>query len=319
MGRYIVRRLLISFPVLLGITIVTFTFANLAPGDPVSAMIDPTIGMKPGEMAKLKEALGLNEPVPVRYVLWLKEVVRGNLGYSLVTQKSITRMIGERLPQTLQLMITAMSISIILGVSLGIYAAYHQYSWSDNLLTLGVFVGISIPSFFFALLAIYFLSFKIPLFPTSGMMEPGTTASPVLDRLYHLILPATVLGIEGVAIYLRYTRSSVLEVLRQDYVTTARAKGVAENILRLRHVLRNALLPLVTIIGLSLPGLIGGTLFIEMLFSWPGMARLAIESTLRRDYPAIMGIGLVAATVVLFSNLAADILYTVVDPRIRYD
>ena len=154
MGRYILRRILISIPVLIGITIVTFTFANLAPGDPVTAMIDPLSGAKPGEIAKLKEALGLNKPLPVRYILWLREVLHGNLGYSMITNKPVLRMIRDVLPQTIQLMVVAMSISLLLGVILGIYAAFHQYSALDNLLTLGVFMGISIPSFFFALLAI---------------------------------------------------------------------------------------------------------------------------------------------------------------------
>ena len=319
MGRYILRRILISFPVLLGITVVTFTFANLAPGDPVTAMIDPMSGIEPGEIEKLKEALGINKPIPVRYFLWLKEVVRGNLGYSYVTHRPVATMIAERLPQTLQLMITALSISVVLGVSLGIYAAFNQYSVLDNVFTLLVFIGISVPAFFFALLAIYMFSFRIPIFPTSGMVEPLGTLPPIVDRLHHLVLPATVLGIEGIAGYLRYTRSSVLEVMRQDYVTTARAKGLAESAVRIGHVLRNALMPLVTIAGLSLPGLIGGALFIEVLFSWPGMARMAIEHTLGRDYPVIMGIGLVSATMVLYSNLVADILYTIVDPRIRYE
>lgn len=319
MGRYILRRILISIPVLFGITIVTFTFANLAPGDPVTAMIDPMIGLEPGDIYALKESLGLNKPIPVRYVIWLREILSGNLGFSYVSHRSVATMIVERLPQTLQLMVTAMIISMILGVSLGIYAAFHQYSILDNLFTLLVFIGISVPSFFFALLAIYTFALRIPLFPSSGMVEPLTTRDPIIDRLYHLVLPAAVLGIEGIAGYLRYTRASVLEVMRQDYVTTARAKGVTERVLRLRHVLRNALLPLVTIAGLSLPGLIGGALFIETLFSWPGMARLAIDATLGRDYPVIMGVGLISATMVLLSNLIADILYTIVDPRIRYD
>lgn len=319
LGRYILRRILISFPVLFGITIVTFTFANLAPGDPVTAMIDPMSGIEPGEVEKLKEALGINKPIPVRYALWLKEVLRGNLGYSYVTHRPVAIMIAERLPQTLQLMMTALGISILLGVSLGIYAAFNQYSLLDNVFTLLVFIGISVPAFFFALLAIYVFSFRVPLFPTSGIKEPLSTLPPIIDRLHHLVLPATVLGIEGVAGYLRYTRSSVLEVMRQDYVTTARAKGLRERAVRIGHVLRNALLPLVTIVGLSLPSLIGGALFIEVLFSWPGMARMAIEHTLGRDYPVIMGIGLVSATMVLFSNLVADIVYTVVDPRIRYE
>lgn len=319
MTRYIVRRILISIPVLVGITIVTFTFANLAPGDPISAMIDPMSGQDPGDIAALKEALGLNKPVPVRYALWLKEILRGNLGFSYSTHRPVTTMITERLPQTLQLMVTAVTISVILGVSLGIYAAFHQYSILDNGFTLFAFVGISVPAFFLALVAIWVFSLRIPLFPASGMLEPLTTRHPIIDRLYHLILPATVLGIEGIAGYLRYTRASMLEVMRQDYVTTARAKGLSERVVRVRHVLRNALLPLVTIAGMSLPGLIGGALFIETLFAWPGMAQLAIGATLGRDYPVIMGITLVSATTVYLSNLLADIVYTIVDPRIRYE
>jgi peptide/nickel transport system permease protein len=318
LGSYSLRRLLIAIPVLLGITVVTFTFANLAPGDPVSAMIDPNRPLPPAEIAKLKEELGLDQPIPVRYAIWLEQVLRGNLGYSLVNHRSVAGEILDRLPQTILLMATAWLVSVLIGVPLGIYSAFHQYSRADYVLTLFVFAGISVPSFLLALLAIYLFAFRVPIFPTSGMYEPLSQLNPIVDRLWHLVLPATVLGIEGAASYLRYTRSSVLEVMRQDYVTTARAKGLAEWRLRVRHVFRNALLPLVTIAGLHLPALIGGALFIEMLFSWPGMARLAITATLGRDYPMIMGVGLVAATMVLLANLVADLTYALADPRIRY-
>ena len=318
MGRYILRRLLISIPVLLGINIVTFTFASLAPGDPVSAMIDPNRPLPPAEIAKLKEELGLNKPIPVRYVIWLGQVLQGNLGYSLVSHRSVGGEIADRLPQTILLMATAWLLSVVIGVPLGIYSAFHQYSRVDYVLTLFVFAGISVPAFFLALLAIYLFAFRIPIFPTSGMYEPLSQLNPIADRVWHLVLPGTVLGIEGTASYLRYTRASVLEVMRQDYVTTARAKGLAEWGVRVSHVFRNALLPLVTIAGLHLPALIGGALFIEMLFSWPGMARLAISATLGRDYPMIMGVGLVAAMMILLANLIADLTYAIADPRIRY-
>lgn len=319
MGRYILRRLLIAVPVVIGITVITFSLANLAPGNPVDAMIDPNQPPPPPmELEKMKQQLGLDKPVPVRYVIWVGQLLRGNLGYSYITNRSVVEMIAEKLPQTVVLMATAWTLSLVIGIALGIYSAFHQYSHIDNGLTFLVFAGISVPAFFFALLAIYFFAFRIPIFPTIGMNDPASTWNPLLDRLYHLVLPALVLGIDGTAGYLRYTRASVLDVMRQDYVNTARAKGLAERAVRVGHVFRNALLPLVTIAGMHLPALIGGSLFVEMLFSWPGMGRLAISATLNRDYTLMMGICLVSATMVVLANLIADITYAVVDPRIRY-
>lgn len=319
MSRYILRRLWTSVPVILLITAITFLFISLAPGDPIDAMIDPNAmtNSSPEAMEALRERLGLNDPVPVRYVKWLGQLVQGNLGYSYYSGMSVTRVIGTRLQATFLLMAVATSISLSIGVVFGIISALRQYSWIDYVLTTLAFFSVSMPGFFAALAALYIFSLKLDLFPTYGMMSRDP-ANPTLDVLLHLVLPATVLGLEGMATYLRYTRSSLLEVIRQDYVTTARAKGLAESVVIIRHAFRNALIPVITIIGLQLPRLFGGAVIIETIFAWPGMGLVSIESVTRRDYPVLMGINLLTAFLVLSANLITDITYAFIDPRIRY-
>lgn len=317
MVKYIIRRLLISIPVLLGITMITFAAYNLAPGDPISAMIDPSTPMPPEVLEKMKEDLGLNKPVAVRYLIWLKEAARGNLGYAYNSSTPVLQKIGDRLPATLTLTISALLLALSLGVPLGVYSALRQYSALDYLLTFFAFFAVSIPAFFFALGIIYIFSVRLGLFPVQGIRDPDA-ANQLLDFLRHLILPATALGLERIAGFLRYTRSAVLEVLGQDYMTTARAKGLPERVVLWRHGFRNALISLITILSLSIPGLFGGAFIIEWIFSWPGMGQLAISSVNMRDYPTLMGIALIGSTLVLLSNLLADILYALADPRIRY-
>ncbi|MEJ5197798.1 MAG: ABC transporter permease [Anaerolineae bacterium] len=317
MIKYIVRRILISIPVLIGITLITFTAYNLAPGDPISAMIDPTLPLSGEMIQRLKEEYGLNKPLPIRYLIWLREAAKGNLGFSFASQRPVSQIIAERVPATIQLTLSSLLLALGLGIPLGVYSALHQYSKLDYLLTLFAFFAVSVPAFFFALGAIWIFALRLDLFPTHGINSPAPQ-NFLLDRLYHLILPATVLGIERIAGFLRYTRSSVLEVLNQDYMTTARAKGLPERIVFWRHGFRNALLSLITIVALSLPGLFGGAFIIEWIFAWPGMGQLAIASITARDYPTLMGAALIGSILVLLSNLLADILYAAADPRIRY-
>jgi peptide/nickel transport system permease protein len=226
------------------------------------------------------------------------------------------------LPATLELMGFALLIAIVVGIPLGVISAVRQYSWLDYFLTTGTFLGVAIPSFFAAIVAIYIFSLKLGWFPTSGYSTPGQNFGLfgwLFNHMQYLIMPATILGLESIAGISRYMRASVLEVLRLDYVTTARAKGLGRSVVLSRHVLRNALLPIITIIGLRLPGLLGGALIIETMFNWPGMGILYIDGVNTRDYPLIMGMTLVSAITIVISNLITDVAYSFADPRIRYE
>ena len=318
MTKYILRRLIISIPVLVGITIITYLAYNLAPGDPIDAMIDPSEPLTAGSLEAKRIALGLDKPIYVRYVIWLSRAVQGDLGFSYRTGKPVADRIAQRLPATLQVTVTSLLIAIFVGIPLGVLSALRQYTRTDYVLTFFAFIGAAVPNFFLALGTIYILSLRLDLFPSHGYGDPD---APILwlERLYHLILPAVVLGMARVAGFLRYTRSSVLEVLQQDYMRTARAKGLVERVVLLRHGMRNALITVITLIGLSLPGLIGGSVVIETLFNWPGMGQMAIAAVTQRDYPTLMGVALMGSILVLVSNLVTDITYAFVDPRIRYE
>ncbi len=319
MGRYILRRLLIGIPVLFGITLVTYLIVSLAPGDPVSAMVNPEqiSELGPGWLDQQRAELGLDKPIPVRYGLWMKEVAQGNLGYSYTDRQPVADKLSERIWPTVKLMLTVQILALIIAVPIGIISAVRQYSLIDYIATIFGFATISIPAFFLALVAIYVFSIQLRWLPAAGM---GTLGEPptFVDSLKHLILPATVLGLGQAAPLIRYTRSSMLETVRQDYVRVARAKGLSERVVISRHALRNALIPLVTVIALTLPQLLGGTVIIEQVFSWPGMGTLAIKAVRGRDYPTIMAINMIGAVAILFSSLIADIIYAWIDPRISY-
>jgi len=310
---------MVNIPVLLGITIAMYLIANLAPGDPVTALMNPEqmANMGPEWVEQQKESLGLNDPLPVRYVKWLGQTVQGNLGYSFVDRLPVSEKIGERVGPTLQLMVVVMVISILVGVPLGILSALKQYSFIDYFLTVAGFLTVSIPSFFLALVLIYIFSVRLNWLPATGMYTVGRERT-FIDSLQHIILPASVLGLAQAAPIIRYTRSSLLETVKQDYVTVARAKGLVERVVISRHALRNALIPIITIIALDVPRLLGGTIIIEQVFAWPGMGSLAIASVQGRDYNVLMGINLIAAVMVLASNMLADVIYAFVDPRIKY-
>jgi peptide/nickel transport system permease protein len=318
MGQYVLRRLAISVPVLLVVTVIAFLLVDLAPGDPVSALINPVTRaeMGPEWAEQRKEALGLNRPIAVQYLLWLKELVQGNFGYSLVSGDSVGNQIFARIGPTLLLMGSAILLGTLIGIPLGVISAVRQYSAIDYLTTILGFLAISTPTFFLGLALMYLFAVHLGWLPTSGMRTLGVPESTI-DLIKHMIMPVTVLTLAHTPLSMRYARSSMLEALKQDYVTTARAKGLREQAVLVRHALRNALIPLITIIGISLPELLSGAVITETIFQWPGMGMLAMRAVNGRDYPLILGIILVTACLVLISNLIADLLYAIADPRIR--
>jgi peptide/nickel transport system permease protein len=317
MARYIQRRLVIGVPILLAISVLMFGLLQVTPGDPIDAYLPPDFPVPPETREAIERQLGLDRPLPLQYLYWLKEALQGNLGTRMKTFEPVDEAIARRVGPTLLLMGTSMLIGISVGVALGILAAVRQYSWLDNVLTVFAFLGISLPVYLAGLIGLYLLALRFGWFPAGGFSTPGEPFS-VWDRLHHLILPASIISVNYIASTMRYTRSAMLEVLGQDYVRTARAKGLGERMVVGFHALRNALLPVVTIVGTYIPNLLGGAVFIESIFGWPGMGRLFIEGIESRDYPLIMGLTLILAIVILLANLLTDVAYAIIDPRIRY-
>ena len=316
MFNYILRRLLIAVPVLWGVTVICFFVINMAPGSPLDMIVDPNISA--ADIAARKEALGLNAPLYVQYLKWLENLLQGNMGYSMTTYRPVTEMIGERIGPTLLLMGAALSIGLVLAIPLGIISATKQYSKLDYLVSTASLLGISVPTFFLGLSSIYIFSLVLKLLPSSGMITLGSGGG-IPDRLLHLAMPAGVLGVFVAGKIVRYVRSCMLEILDQDYLRTARAKGLAESIVINRHALRNGLIPIITVVGLEIASLLGGAIITEQIFSWPGIGQLTMESVMSRDYPTLMGLNMFAAVVVLCVNLLTDVAYSFADPRIRYN
>ncbi len=322
MMQYVARRLLIAVPTLWLITVITFLIINLSPGDPLVGLILSSEGAVPAQMSpeyvqSLRVKYNLDRPLAERYVLWLKQILRGNLGMRFGEQQSVTEAIGNRLPYTLELMTTSLLIAVLIGIPLGIISGLKQYSRVDYSLTVVALAGISIPEFLVGIFLIYGVAVKLHWLPTGGILTPGASFTWG-DNLRHLILPATALCLAYVSTFMRYARSSVLEVLHQEYVTTARAKGLRERVVISVHVFRNALLPLITVIGLTLPRLLAGSVIVETIFNWPGMGLLYIQAERARDYTTIMALILISAVMVLLANLITDVVYAIVDPRIKY-
>jgi peptide/nickel transport system permease protein len=318
MSRWIVRRILIAVPVLVGITMLAFLFVRLAPGDPVRMMVNPEYlaGGAEEYIERRRAELGLDQPLPVQYLAWLGEVLRGNLGYSYVDRRPVGDILKERVVPTIELMGTALALALVIGIPVGLLAALRQYTTFDYAAAVLSLAAISTPSFFLALAAIYLFSLKLNLFPTSGMFTAGQPRT-LADDLHHLVLPAMILGLTLAGPFTRYARSSLLEVIRQDFLTTARAKGVGQRLVVIRHALPNALIPLITVVGIQIPLLFAGAVIVEQIFSWPGMGQLALASITQRDYPVLLGFILVIAVLVMVSTLVTDIGYAVIDPRIR--
>lgn len=315
MFQYIVRRILISMPVLLGVTIICFLIINLAPGDPVDMMMDPNTPKEIQEATR--EKLGLNQPIYIRYFQWLMNLKDGNFGYSYKTYQPVKDMIAQRILPTIQLMGVSLLAGLMIALPLGVLSAVKQYSWIDYISTTFSFLGISIPSFFFGLLAIYIFSLKLGWLPSSGTMSLGSEKT-LIDSIRHMALPVTVLSLSTAGQFIRYVRSSVLEVLGKDYLRTARAKGLSEAFVIGKHSFRNAVIPIITMLGLEIPGLFGGAIITEQLFSWPGIGQLAVGAISGRDYPVLMAVNFITAFLVLASGLLTDVLYSVFDPRIKY-
>jgi len=313
---YVLRRLAISIPLLIGITLIVFLLANLMPGDALLAMMADDTSITKEALEQQRDRLGLNDPMPVQYFRWVGNLLRGNLGYSLITNQSVGSAIAERILPTLELMGVALAFGIIVGVTLGVVSALKQYSLLDYSLTVVGFAGLSVPVFFLGMLFIYIFALKLRWFPSSGMRTAGEPFS-LIDNLKHLILPALAIGSLRLVTFMRYTRNSMVDVLRSDYLVTARAKGLHSRTVIMVHAFRNTLIPVVTVIGLSLPTLLVGAVYIETIFQWPGMGMLFIRAINQRDNPMLMGVVLVSSIAVLASNLLIDVAYAAVDPRIR--
>jgi peptide/nickel transport system permease protein len=318
MASFVLRRLFQLFITLVGISIISWVIITQAPGSPIALTLDPKVS--PKIIEQMMKNYDLDKPIYQQYALWLKKLFTGKL-YSFKDGRPVMEKIGERIWNTLFLNAVATLIIFSLAIPLGVFSARRQYSFLDNLGTFGAYLGISIPSFWLAYLLIL-ATVKLFGYPVLGMRsfvtEDFTTMEIVMDRLWHLMLPSIILAIGGIAGLSRYTRSSMLEVVRQDYVRTAKAKGLPEETVFYKHALRNALLPIITIFGFLIPDLIGGSIIMESVFAWPGIGRLSYQAVLARDYPVVMTILTISAVLTLIGNFVADILYAVVDPRIRY-
>jgi peptide/nickel transport system permease protein len=321
MATYLLRRLLQSILTLLVISMILFGLISSVPGGIMSAYQEnPDFTAE--DLARLEAKYGLNDPVPVRYLKWLGNTLQGDFGNSFISKRPALEEIGDRLPNTMLLMGVMLIVTLLIAIPLGIISAIKQYTWFDHITTTLAFAGQSLPVFWFGLLLIIIFSVTLkgadgkPLLPGSGMYTLGAPFS-LIDRVEHLILPVTMLAFVSAAGYMRYLRSSMLDVINEDYVRTARAKGARERVVIFKHAMRNALIPLVTLIGLDLPSLFGGALFTETIFAWPGIGRLYFTAALKTDYPVVMAVLIIYSALIILSSLLVDVIYAILDPRIR--
>lgn len=313
MSTFLVQRLMQALVLLLIVSMIGFAILHLAPGGPLSQFAAGG-DMTQADLDRIAEQLGLNRPLPVQYAEWLWRMLRGDWGLSYRDQQPVTHIIGSHLGATLELMLSSTLLAMILGAWIGILGAIKRYSLFDSLATIGAMIGLSIPTFWFGLVVIYVFSVGLGWLPSGNRFTIGDGS--FVNRIHHLIGPCVVLALVSTAVWSRYMRSSMLEVINQDYIRTARAKGLPERQILLRHAFRNALLPMITITGLHVPTLLSGALVTETVFTWPGMGRLFLDSISYRDYPVVMGILMFTAVLVLLGSLIADLLYGVADPRI---
>lgn len=315
MTGFLVRRLAQSVVLLWLVSVIGFAVVHLAPGGPL-AQFTLSPGMTAAELHRIAHQMGLDRPLPVQYWEWLRRILAGNWGRSYQDNQPVLAVIGERLPATLELMIAATLIAVLLGTWVGVVGAVRRNSLFDQLTTIGAMIAFSIPTFWFGLVVIYVFSVLLGWLPAGNLHTIGNDS--FLNYAWHLIAPAVVLALVTVAIWSQYMRASMVSVINQDFVRTARAKGLPERVVVVRHALRNALLPMIAVAGLQLPSLLGGALVTETVFTWPGMGRLFLDAIGYRDYPVMMGILMLSAVMVIASNLAADLLYAAADPRIRF-
>lgn len=313
---FLLRRFAQSLVLLWVVSIIGFAILHLAPGGPLSqfALVP---GMTQADMHRIAHQMGLDQPLPVQYWEWFVRMLKGDWGHSYRDNQTVLSLIWSHLGATLELMVTATLIAVLLGTWIGVLGAIKRYSSFDYLATIGAMIALSIPTFWFGLVVIFLFSVELGWLPAGNMYTIGDQS--LLDYLHHLIAPSMVLALVTIAIWSRYMRSSMLEVINQDYIRTARAKGLPERVILWHHTMRNAVLPMITIAGLQLPTLLSGALVTETVFTWPGMGRLFLDSIGYRDYPVVMGILMFSAIMVLVGNLLADMFYAVADPRIRLD
>ncbi|HEU5139129.1 MAG TPA: ABC transporter permease [Bacillales bacterium] len=318
MVSYIIRRTLLIIPLLFGISVISFGIVQMAPGDPVAMMTGMDPNISPADRQKKIEAYGLNDPVPVQYLRWLGHIVQGDFGDSIIHPGvSVSELILARLPNTLLLMIVSAFFAMIISIPFGVLSATKPYSMTDNAVTTASFLGIATPNFWLGLILIMIFGVQLNWFPAGGIATLNEPFS-IWDRIHHLILPAFVLGTADMAGLVRYTRSSMMEVLGQDYIRTARAKGFKQNKVIYKHGLRNGLIPVITIGAALLPSFVAGATLTEKIFNWPGIGLLFVQSAFQLDYPVIMAILMIVSALVVIGNLIADILYAIFDPRIEY-
>ncbi|QOR34368.1 ABC transporter permease [Clostridium sp. 'deep sea'] len=321
MGKYIVRRIFQMIIVLIGISLISFSIMQLAPGDPIDLLADRN--STPAEKAHIRSLYGLDKPLLVQYYNWISQVLRGNFGTSFITGQPVLKMIMDRLPATLWLNFWAMILIYLLAIPIGMLSALKQYSWFDQIVTTIAFLGKALPQFWFALMLIYLVGMRFDFIEISRMSTYGVTIAKsgflavVVDRLKYMILPLTVLTFSGMAGIARYMRASMLDVKHQDYIRTARAKGLSEKQVVTKHAFKNSLLPIVTLIGFELPIMFSGSVVIETIFSWPGIGLLAVNSIFQRDYMVVMAFNMLGAVMTVLGMFLADLLYVVVDPRIK--
>ena len=330
----ILERVLAVIPIMFGVAIIVFLFMRLTPGDPVDIMMGSGGAVSAGEMEKLRHEFHLDEPLHVQLWLFLKAAVRGDLGYSYVQKRPVTELIAERLPATIELALGALFFALLVAFPIGIYSAVRQYSLTDRLGMAGAFLGISMPSFWLGIMLIMLFSVRLHWLPVQGRLDFGIelqeiTGMYVLDSILtangpalvssvkHLILPSIALGAAVAAIIARVLRSSMVETLRQDYVTLARAKGQKESVVVTKHALRNALIPTVTVVGLQVGVLLGGNMIVETVFGWPGLGRMVVDAIFKRDFPLVQGAVMIYAFVFVLANLIVDILYHYLNPKIE--
>jgi peptide/nickel transport system permease protein len=315
--QFIARRSLVLVPTLVAISFIVFMMIRLAPGDPIEIMLHEsaqTLGT--AEIERLRQQMGLNDPLLVQYGRFVNRALHGDLGKSLFTGQDVFATIIERIPPTVLLTCAAMAVSVTIAIPVGVVSATRQYSHMDYAALTGALIGVSMPSFWLGFMLILLFALRLGVLPPAGMTLPSEGA---IDFLKHLLLPAVTLGTGLAAIITRLVRSSMLEVIRQDYIRTARAKGLAERRVIYRHALKNALIPVITVLGMQFGSLLGGAIIVETIFAWPGMGRQAMASMLRRDFPMIQGNVLLMCFLFVVVNLVIDILYTVIDPRIRVE
>lgn len=318
MQRYIIHRLIQMVPLLLGVSVIIYFLLSMVPGDPVDLLITANPNVKMEDVARLKHAYGLDQPIYIRYGKWLERTVTGDLGWSRVYKRPAGKMVLQRLPNTVTLMSAALLVSLLIAIPVGIYSAKRQYSFLDYIFTVLAFLGQSMPSFWFGIMLILLFAVKLHWLPPGGMMDIGV-ANTVFTRLKYLILPTVVLSLINVGRWARYMRSTMLEVINQDYIRTARAKGLTDRAVTYRHAFRNALIPVITLLAIEIPGLFSGATITETVFSWPGIGKLNYDSIMLNDYAVAMASIMIFAILVVFFNLVADIAYALADPRVRYE